>query len=151
MDIYIRRAVECDQPAIKTLIREAGINPFHLHWQNFIVAQASQGVVGCGQLRPHGDGSAELASLAVRQDWQGRGIGAALMQTLISTSAGGLFLMCEGRMQPYYEAFGFEVVSAGELPREMRFFFGLGQAFTWAARTLFGQPARIVAMRLAAE
>ena len=43
----------------------AGLNPFSLGWPRFLVAEDGGRVVGVAQIKPHGDGSRELASLAV--------------------------------------------------------------------------------------
>ena len=151
MQTFIRQATEQDQPVIRALVREAGINPLHLHWQNFVLAQDGDRLVGCGQLRPHADGSAELASIAVTPSYQGRGIGVALVKTLIHLHVGVLYLMCEGERQRFYARFGFVAVPARALPREMRLMFGVGSAFTWIARTLFRQPVGIAGMRRDSE
>lgn len=147
MGLYIRRAIDGDQQAIRSLVREAGLNPLQLRWQRFIVAQDWDQIIGCGQLHPHRDGSAELASIAVTPSHQGRGIGAAIVGSLIDISGGGLYLMCEGEMQRFYARFGFSVAEAGELPGEMRFLYRVVSVLTWAARTLFRQPVRLAAMR----
>lgn len=147
MNVYIRRATANDQAAIRSIVREAGLNPLHLHWRNFVVAQHDSAVVGCGQLRPHREGSAELASLAVSPTCQGSGIGTEILRTLTDRTQRDVYLMCEARMRSYYRRFGFSVVSAGDLPAEMRYYFLLGGAFAWLMRTLFRHPVRIVAMR----
>ena len=62
----LQAALESDFPAIRGLIHETGINPMGLDWRRFTIARSAQGVlVGCGQLKPHGDGTVELASIAV--------------------------------------------------------------------------------------
>lgn len=151
MNVFMRRATARDQADIRALVREAGINPLHLHWLNFIVAEDACGVgrhvVACGQLRPHGDGSAELASLAVSPDYQGRGVGRALVRTLIHLAPPALYLMCDARLRTYYEPFGFRLVGVAELPREMRTLYRLGLFFAWAMRAVTRQPAWVLAMR----
>ena len=140
-----------DQKGYLELVREAGINPMHMHWSRFIVAQGLETVIGCGQLRPHRDGSYELASLAIAPSSQGRGIGKAIVYTLIELCPADVYLMCDAKMWTFYESFGFRVVGARDLPNEMSNMFRLGRAFAWLARTLARQPVWILGLRRAAS
>lgn len=65
MQITIRPAVEADQPVIRAIIRAAFINRTGLDWRRFLLAEDQGRIVGVGQVKPHADGSRELASLAV--------------------------------------------------------------------------------------
>lgn len=151
MNVFIRRAVAPDQATIRALVREAGINPLHLHWRNFIVAECAcatvRRVVACAQLRPHGDGSAELASLAVSPALQGMGIGRSLVRTLIQTGPPEVYLMCDAKMCGYYRPFGFRRVGAGDLPREMRALFRVGLVMAWLMGKVTRRPAQVLAMQ----
>ena len=72
----IRRATRQDANAIHALIRQVRINPMALDWRRFLVVVDEQHrVIGCGQVKPHADGTRELASLAVVPEWQRQGIG----------------------------------------------------------------------------
>jgi hypothetical protein len=65
----LRPAAKKDQPEIRKLVLAGGINPSGLDWQRFFVAEDQAGkVIGCAQLKPHRDGSVELASLVVVED-----------------------------------------------------------------------------------
>jgi N-acetylglutamate synthase-like GNAT family acetyltransferase len=119
--LTIRRATEADQPAIRRLIAEARINRMSLNWPNFVVAQDddSEGgaIVGVGQVKPHDDGSRELASIAVIPSRQGQGIGGAIIGTLLAREPGViLHLTCRRELQGYYERFGFRTLVASEFP-----------------------------------
>ena len=147
MSAFIRKASVGDETSIRSLVRQAGLNPLGLHWRNFIVAEDAGGIVACGQLRPHRRGSAELASLVVSPARRGAGIGSELVRTLIRRGPPQLYLMCEAKMRRYYAAFGFSVVAAGQLPSEMQALFRLGSIFAWTVRTLTCRPVRVLAMR----
>src|SRR6202521_2197724 len=84
----IRTATEADQPTIRRLIKEANINPMSLDWPNFVVAEEDGAIVGVGQVKAHGDGSRELASIAVVPARQGQGIGRAIIETLLARAPG---------------------------------------------------------------
>ena len=78
MAFTLRWANEADAPAIKQMVRDANLNPLGIHWQRFIVAEdvtcEPPRIVGIGQVKVHGDGSRELASIATALDRQGEGI-----------------------------------------------------------------------------
>ncbi len=122
METYsLREATREDQGAIRSLVITGGINPTGLDWERFTVAESDSGeVIGCVQLKPHRDGSLELASLAVREDWRGRGIARALMEALIEAQEGKLYLMCRSGLGPLYEKFGFYALEEEEMPRYFR-------------------------------
>ncbi len=115
MTFTIRWANEEDAPPIKALVRSAGINPMGIHWPRFLVAEdATAGagrIVGIGQIKVHGDGSRELASIATVPDRQREGIATAIIQTLLeadrSTGTGTLYLTCRSHNERFYEKFGF--------------------------------------------
>src|SRR5437763_869054 len=55
------------------------------HIKEYVVAEGPTGeVIGCGSLKVYSQELAELAGLAVRQDWQRAGVGGALLVALIA-------------------------------------------------------------------
>ncbi len=113
----IRPAESSDQQAIQKLIRQARINPTGLAWERFLVAVDKNGkVIGCGQIKPHSDGSRELASIAVIPEYRHQGIASALIEELLAKSTGELYLMCRSSLGPFYERFGFLPVEGEDLP-----------------------------------
>lgn len=132
--VTFRAATAADQPAIKALVRAAGINPLGLDWRRFTVALDNNGeLIGCGQIKPHADGSRELASIAVTPAWQKQGLGRALIEHLMETAVPPLWLTCHSRLIPFYQKFGYREVTAGEaLPAyfdRLRRFSGLTRLF----------------------
>ena len=117
----IRAAAEADQPTIRRLIIEARINRMSLNWANFLVAEADGAIIGVGQVKPHDDGSRELASIAVIPARQRQGIGRALIETLLAREAGVvLHLTCQQELHSYYERFGFQRLARTEYPPYFR-------------------------------
>jgi N-acetylglutamate synthase-like GNAT family acetyltransferase len=117
----LREAVEADFPNIRALIRQTGINPTGLDWRRFIVAESSAGqFIGCGQLKPHSDGSLELASLAVIPAWRGKGVARVIIQALMDKAPHPLYLTCRGELGPFYEKFGFRILRREEMPPYFR-------------------------------
>lgn len=100
-----------DERAIRALIHRVKINPIGLDWRRFLVATDEHGaVVGCGQVKPHQDGTQELASIAVRPERQGQGIGSEIVRRLLTKHPGPLYLTCQARLGTFYEPFGFQRV-----------------------------------------
>ncbi len=115
--IILRPALASDNPKIHSLIHRVGINPMDLNWRHFTIATNSRGdFIGCGQLKPHKDGSLELASLAVEEQFRGKGVARALIEHLMAKGSRPLYLMCRAELQPLYEKFGFRVIEGESMP-----------------------------------
>lgn len=121
-DFYLTPAVEADFSAIKHLIFETGINPMSLKWERFYIAKSSDDnqFIGCGQLKPHSDGTVELASIATVKEWRSKGVASAMIQKLMEMGPRPLYLTCVSTMGPFYEKFGFRTLEQTELPKYFR-------------------------------
>jgi N-acetylglutamate synthase-like GNAT family acetyltransferase len=107
--------------AIRQLVLSTGINPIGLDWRRFVVALDQQKeVIGCGQLKPHRDGSVELASIAVAKSWRRQGVASAIIEYLIEKYDNDLYLMCESSLGPIYEKFDFAPIEIDEMPPYFR-------------------------------
>jgi len=122
MPLVIRPASADDQFAIQMIVRAAWIYPLDLDWQRFLLAQWGQDIVGIGQVKPHADGSRELASIAVVPEWQGNGVGGALIRALLGRESGPIHLMCAENREDYYERFGFRRLERRAMPAYFRRF-----------------------------
>jgi N-acetylglutamate synthase-like GNAT family acetyltransferase len=116
-NFLVRPAKKEESQAIRDLIDEVQINPTGLAWQRFLVATTVDGeLVGIGQVKPHRDGSREVASIAVRQQFRGRGAARAILEALLANETRRpLYLMCRSQLEPLYNKFGFRSVSLGEM------------------------------------
>ena len=127
--VTYRPAQASDEAAIKALIRAVNINPIGLKWQRFMVAVDENGrLIGCGQIKPHRDGSRELASIAVQKEWRRQGIAANIIQQLLAGATPPLWLTCMNKLVPFYEQFGFVEVKGGN-GRTIPLYFRLARAF----------------------
>jgi amino-acid N-acetyltransferase len=117
----LRQADETDFAIIRSMIRTAGINPMGLAWERFVVAVDAEGkIIGCGQIKPHSDGTRELASVVVIPDWRGQGVARAIIEQLIAEHRGELYLTCREELGRLYEKFGFVRLNDKALPPYFR-------------------------------
>ena len=94
------------------------INPWGLDWRRFLVAVDEAGrLIGCGQLKPHGHGIIELASIAVELDYRDRGIARRIIDALIAQAPRPLYLTCRSSLGRMYAKWGFREVTLPEMPR----------------------------------
>lgn len=113
---HLRPATQYDAAAIRALVHGAGINPLGLDWQRFILAvDGEDRVIGCGQIKPHRDGSNELASIAVHPAWRLKGIARSIIERLLSDHSGTLYLTCRERLGKFYAKFGFRTAQPDEM------------------------------------
>ena len=120
-DFTLRPATENDFPAIRDLIHRVGINPMALDWQRFVLAvDASDRMLGCGQLKPHGPDVLELASIAVEPSFQGQGIARLVIEHLIARAPRPLYLTCRARLETFYARWGFRSIEFAEMPPYFR-------------------------------
>ena len=132
----IRSAHAEDQATITAMVRGARLNPMDLRWQRFLVAEDETGIVGVGQIRLH-PGAPELASLVVRKDRRGTGVGGQLVRTILAQSQGTMILFCRPQLESYYAQFGFRAIGVKEAPPSLRTRYAIGRFIT---RLIVGRP-----------
>jgi N-acetylglutamate synthase-like GNAT family acetyltransferase len=116
-DFQLAPATQEDFPAIRRLIHMVQINPTGLDWRRFWVARIDDGqIIGCGQVKPHRDGTLELASIATVPEYRNQGIAGTMILHLIEAYPGALYLTCRSGLGRFYERFGFMVVGPDEMP-----------------------------------
>ena len=143
--ITIRPARETESAQIRDLIHLVGINPMGLDWKRFVVAvNEHDEMIGCGQLKPHGQDVLELPSIAVYPEHQGKGIARAIIEYLLNNSPRPLYLMCESSLGALYKKFGFHAISYDEMPRYFQRMSKLAGLVTTLAR----REERLLIMKL---
>ena len=135
-DFRLRAATAADEQGIKALNRAVQINPMGLDWRRFVIAESAQGgMMGCGQVKPHGAGVRELASIAVWEHYRGKGIARAIIEHLLDQNPGTLYLMCMSPLGPFYEKFGFRAIRQNEMPTYFRRMARLAQVMMSLSRS----------------
>jgi len=145
-DFSIRPATKGDFPAIRSLIHTVQINPTGLQWNRFLVAVTPQGnLLGCGQIKPHADGSREMASIAVQEQARGQGVAREVIEALLKLDPERpLYLMCRARLKLLYNIFGFHAIGLEEMPPYFRRIRLVERIINSKAR----QADRLLVMRL---
>jgi N-acetylglutamate synthase-like GNAT family acetyltransferase len=136
----IRPAQAHEEVIIKALIRGEQLDPFNVHWQNFLVATEGERIVGIGQVKPYRSGR-ELGSLVVVADRRQTGVAGAIINALIARESGPLLLFCLAFREPFYSKFGFRRVGLSDISGSFKFKYAFGTAFT----RLMGQ--RVIVMK----
>jgi amino-acid N-acetyltransferase len=113
--LVVRPAREADQGEITRIVRSSNIYPFNLRWPRFLVAEDQGRIVGIGQMKRHGDGSRELASIAVIPEYRHQGVATAVVNALLTRESGDLYLTCRHQLEPFYNRFGFLTVGREEM------------------------------------
>lgn len=112
----LRPATAADAKTIRRIISLVQINPISLNWRRFVLAVDEEEIIACGQVKPHADGSLELASIAVLPDWRGRGIARTIIGHLLSQYPGRLYLTCRSQLGSMYQKFGFHAIQIVNMP-----------------------------------
>ena len=142
--LRLRQASQADARAIHQLIAAEHLNPFGLDWRRFVIAVDPAGeMIGCGQVKLHGDGSRELASVAVIPTWRDQGVARAIIEYLLASQREPLFLTCADRLEEFYQRFGFHTVGQEAMTPYFRRLAFLGGLFFRLAR----RPGKLLVMR----
>jgi GNAT superfamily N-acetyltransferase len=121
------------------MVRAEGLDPTKLYWQNFLIAQSGDQVVGIGQIRRHRT-CEELGSLIVIPEFRKRGAAAALITALEARAGRPLYLLCSDDKRRLYERFGYRAIAYRDTPQPLKLKRALGAPFR-----VFG--IRIIAMK----
>ena len=113
--IAISLAEPGDRAAILALHREAGWPGTHLDGEVWGRAHLADEVVGSAQLIELASGIVLVDAAVVRADARGRGIGTALLRTVLATREAEWWLECREERIAFYERLGFVVID--DVPR----------------------------------
>jgi N-acetylglutamate synthase-like GNAT family acetyltransferase len=116
-----------------------------LDWKRFaVVVNDREQIIGTGQIKPHGKEILELASIAVKPEYQGQGIARLIIEHLLKNSPRPLYLTCRSVMEPLYQKFGFVSLTHEEMPRYYQRLTKLANA----VMSLTHQGERVLVMKL---
>ena len=121
----LRAALPADRGVVLSMLRNANLPVEGVEDRfpaGYIVAEAGDHVIGVGGLELYGP-SGLLRSLAVSPEWQGRGIGKALIERLLELGRylgpEAVFLLTT-TAQAYFEGKGFQRINREDVPAEVQ-------------------------------
>jgi ribosomal protein S18 acetylase RimI-like enzyme len=85
-------------------------------------------------VKPHRDGTWELASIATLPAYQKQGIASRLIEQLLAQHPGTLQLTCMEHMGAFYEQFGFREVPRAEMTPYFKRLSKLASVFLFVGR-----------------
>lgn len=147
MNVNIRPARQEDQETIVSYVQQARINPRNLQWQNFLVAEADNKIVGIRQIKTYKQGTREVASGFVLPEYRRQGISAQLMRELLARETGPLYTMVNEKRATYYEQFGFRRVEPNRLPSDFRQEYWIGRIVTTLMSMFRKDKIRVVPLK----
>lgn len=116
-----------------------------LDWHRFVLATDASGVViGCGQVKPHSDGTAELASIAVLPEWRCIGVARKIIEYLLDQHPGQIYLTCRSPLGPMYQKFGFQAIQYAEMTP---YFRRLSRIVAWIGKLVHHHDSMLVMRR----
>lgn len=111
-----------DQYAAKRILLSKEMVTLYEDVQEFWVAEEPAGsIIGCGALHVMWEDLAEVRTLATHPDWVGRGIGHAVLSTLLDVARdlGISRVFCLTFEVDFFKRCGFEVVEGNVVPPEV--------------------------------
>ncbi len=89
--------------------------------RNYVVAEDHGKIVGCSTLEITWDALVEIRSLAIKEGYQGRGIGSKLVDLLMqdAKSLGAKKVFALTYKPKFFERFGFKVIDKQSLPHKV--------------------------------
>ena len=106
--------------AIEALVTMVAGDREGLRADQFVVADDEDGaLLGCGRLRPYPE-FCEMASLAVAENVRAKGVGQAIVSSLLERYQGPIYLICEDDVVDFFRRFVFELVPETEMPVGLR-------------------------------
>ena len=125
MSYIIRQAEKGDMTAIEQLVHSNHLNPNRLNWKRFIViTDEKDTLIGCGQIKPHFDGSYELASLVVEQSRRSLSLIKDFLIALLENSPSNLIWAIIDRNYIPFRRYGVrQIKERSQMPLYFRIFF----------------------------
>jgi len=128
--VIIRPALVGDVPAMAEIINGFAARQlmlprsqfqFYQHVRDFSVLEHQGEIIGCGALQFVWADMAEIRSLAVKPEWQGRGLGRRLVERLLDEGRthGVPRVFCLTYQEAFFARLGFTVIPRESLPHKI--------------------------------
>ena len=113
--MFVTRATRHDRPDIRELLSSHGWDDVDLSEGTAFIARDG-GIVGCVRLVEVAPNTLVVDDVLVKEGRRHEGIGRRLMQTVLNSRGGTLYLCCHEERLGFYRHFGFEVLGVEECP-----------------------------------
>lgn len=113
--MIVETACSKDEGEVTALLFSHGLGPEFLPGE-FLVARVERELVGCVRLKELSEG-VEVCSLAVKDEFQGYGVGTRLVEECMRGAAGPVY--CLTYIPEFFGRLDFREVEKGELPGEL--------------------------------
>jgi amino-acid N-acetyltransferase len=128
--VIIRPALVGDVPAMAEIINDFASQQlmlprsqfqFYQHVRDFTVLEHNGEIIGCGALQFVWGDMAEIRSLAVRTEWQGKGLGRRLVERLLEEGRTHRIpqVFCLTYQESFFARVGFYTISRDALPHKI--------------------------------
>jgi N-acetylglutamate synthase-like GNAT family acetyltransferase len=117
--VFITRATRRDHDDVMELVRSHGDDDADLSQGVIFIAREGH-VLGCARLVELEARVVVVDNVLVHEERRGEGIGKRLMQTVMNSRGGTLYLCCHDDVIPFYEKLGFALVPLEEAPAPVR-------------------------------
>jgi N-acetylglutamate synthase-like GNAT family acetyltransferase len=121
INITYTKASEKNRIAIINLLKNLNGDSANFNIDKFYVAKENDELIGCIRIKVYENGCLELASLAVRKEYQHRGIGSELVKILLlNEPSRPIFLLTSSDKEMFYKKFNFDITNPLELPNDFK-------------------------------
>jgi amino-acid N-acetyltransferase len=140
----VRKAVRADAVAIHALVRAERLNPTGLFFERFMVVELERRIIAAAQIRRHADGARELGSLVVAPDHRDNGVAGLLIDALLASESGPIFMVSGAMHAPHFARWGFMPVAPRAVPRSVRWNFWMGRVASFTVMLRGRKRKRLV-------
>ncbi len=112
--MFVTRATRHDKDDLRELLESHGWDANVDEGTAFIAREGK--IVGCVRLVEVEPQTLVIDDVLVREDRRREGIATRLMQTVMNSRRGTMYLCCHKEVTPFYERFGFNELSIDKAP-----------------------------------
>ncbi len=113
--MFITRATRHDKADLRELLETNDWGDSNIDEGTAFIARDGR-IAGCIRLIEVEPGALVLDDVLVREDRRGQGIGRSLMNAVMNSRGGTLYLCCHADVLDFYRRFGFEEITIDDAP-----------------------------------
>lgn len=119
--ISISNAKSSDLSVIESLLKSVWGDTNNISCEQFVVAKDNNKLIGCVRIKRLDRDCLELASLAVLEEYRGKGIGNKLVKEILKKGKKRpVYLLCFLDRKNFYTNSGFSIIDSNSLPNILK-------------------------------